>query len=1094
MYTGETVVESVQDPSLFSTIVVTGLPMGEDNHFVTITRSDVLNTGYGINTMTTSDVVKYGQSVEYPMALLRQNVPVKLLRVTPDDATYAVAAILVQWRVDDDRKKFEVRFKIATETQISSAISDLSAYKNTNRLHNALVKYLKNSDIPTGWDGQDVLMTIISAGRGSAYNRMRFFINQTEQQRKQSQVRYNFGTIDTLNNLTVENFTASLVNDENVNNTYNSIYNNSGAVVDTVNLAVSKRMSGSSVLVPTVNESAVKTVYAAYKAYFEQNRTSGYSGYANYGKAYDEIYNTLSVANFDIFYGMFTYKDSTFELPFYQVDMTKEDVPRLEESHRVDTDVNEFTSHGGTVTANVITSGVDTAIPAILYDKVIAPTIADTFNDNNSPAPGDVYITGKNTENPSLAVITGVNMKNGAVESLAFNRLWQIDSSTKEFNKSITSKGIKSVITTTGNIWFSIQESGEDFTPFLKRINDAAGAAAKFTADDIIVVTGIYKGNSSSYTQFHIYKVNTVDTAGKITGIIPYPHNIYAAIDYSSSNLKNNVYSRIALKSCENDTDKNAAYSRVGALWIDDVSTDMIFPEEGQAKPANLGTSEDPVYPTTARILGYFDASGNPVWFNACFYADYKNASDDHKDGTPGTHGGHTTIFKAFQTLPSGIAVAINTEIVGDQYDVIVKTAFVSGTPIAIYRCNVQNAIINTYRVTYAAEYNIPANYYSEYGDAIYSENGGIPVILGSSGFFDDNISDIEFKWRYSALLVRAFRGEIDPRILSPVRIPAKFLFDGAFNTVVGMNVLPYTVPSVEDTIYASTIFTEDEKEEVLYDKSILNVIRSYEDIDVKQAMYDLMITRVYQRIPEDKRPVGPGFGLSLHLDAGITDAETAVAVNNSFKNRFDNPNASWDIGGYVSAANGVSYTYIRKIVDDCFNHFRNFTINKPFVGDYSMISKNDYVSFFPDLDATDWEMRELYYQSGGNAWIMDENGNLTRRSQRTLYREETGTSDLYQESNMRTLTQLCYLIQEEIDHYLLEYNDDGVIKTMQETVNNKFAGWVGNLVSSLDIQFRRDYNTDGGEILVCEVNVAFRGLILRVPIIVNVNRRSANY
>jgi hypothetical protein len=686
-------------------------------------------------------------------------------------------------------------------------------------------------------------------------------------------------------------------------------------------------------------------------------------------------------------------------------------------------------------------------------------------------------------------------MKNGAVESLSFNRLWQVDSTTSEIDTSVTSKGIKSVITTTGNLWFSVEESGEDSTAFLKRVNDTAGAAAKFAVGDIIIVTGIYKGNSSSYTQFHIYKVNTVDTAGKITGIIPYPHNIYSAIDYSSSNLKNNVYSRIALKSCENDTDKNAAYSRVGALWIDDVSTDMIFPEEGQAKPINLGTTEDPAYPTTARILGYFDASGNPVWFNTCFYADYKNASEDHKDGTPGSKGGHTTIFKAFQTLPSGIAVAINTEIVGDQYDVIVNTALISGTPIAIYRCNVQNAIINTYRVTYAAEYSIPANYYSEYGDAIYSENGGIPVILGSSGFFDDNISDIEFKWRYSALLVRAFRGEIDPRILSPVRIPAKFLFDGAFNTVVGMNVLPYTVPSVEDTIYASTIFTEDEKEEVLYDKSILNVIRSYEDIDVKQAMYDLMITRVYQRIPEDKRPIGPGSGLSLHLDAGITDAETAVAVNNSFRNRFDNPNASWDIGGYVSAANGVSYTYIRKIVNDCFNHFRNFTINKPFVGDYSKISNSEYVSFFPDLDATDWEMRELYYQSGGNAWIMDESGNLTRRSQRTLYREETGTSDLYQESNMRTLTQLCYLVQEEIDHYLLEYNDDGVIKTMQETVNNKFAGWVGNLVSSLDIQFRRDYNnTDGGEILICEVNVAFRGLILRVPIIVNVNRRPANY
>ena len=73
----------------------------------------------------------------------------------------------------------------------------------------------------------------------------------------------------------------------------------------------------------------------------------------------------------------------------------------------------------------------------------------------------------------------------------------------------------------------------------------------------------------------------------------------------------------------------------------------------------------------------------------------------------------------------------------------------------------------------------------------------------------------------------------------------------------------------------------------------------------------------------------------------------------------------------------------------------------------------------------------------------------------------------------------------------LLEYNDDGVIKTMQEAVNNKFAGWAGNLVQSYDINFARDYNTDGSDILICNVNVTFRGLILRVPIIVNVNRRT---
>ena len=90
----------------------------------------------------------------------------------------------------------------------------------------------------------------------------------------------------------------------------------------------------------------------------------------------------------------------------------------------------------------------------------------------------------------------------------------------------------------------------------------------------------------------------------------------------------------------------------------------------------------------------------------------------------------------------------------------------------------------------------------------------------------------------------------------------------------------------------------------------------------------------------------------------------------------------------------------------------------------------------------------------------------------------------------MRTLSQLVYLVQNEIDASLLEYDDDGVLKTLQEKINIKFSTWVGNLVQALSIRFQRDKNVDGGDILICYVDVTFRGLILRVPIIVNVQPR----
>ena len=91
----------------------------------------------------------------------------------------------------------------------------------------------------------------------------------------------------------------------------------------------------------------------------------------------------------------------------------------------------------------------------------------------------------------------------------------------------------------------------------------------------------------------------------------------------------------------------------------------------------------------------------------------------------------------------------------------------------------------------------------------------------------------------------------------------------------------------------------------------------------------------------------------------------------------------------------------------------------------------------------------------------------------------------------MRTLSQLVYLLQNKLEEKLFEYNDDSVLRTMQDEINNMFTNWAGNMVESLNIQFVRDINpNDGGEVVVCYVDVVFRGINLRIPIIVNVNRR----
>ena len=424
--TGETVIENVPDPSLYSTIVVTGLPMGKDNQIVTINSSDVLNTGYGVNTLTTSDVVKYGQSVEYPMALLQQNVPVKLLRVTPDDATYGVGVIQIQWKTNTKeiegseggvRKSLQVRFKVVTEDEFDEANIDLSEYKNIDRLNKAIVSRLSNANLNVAEDEwhKRVFLTAISAGRGSAYNRMKFYINKGEYPARATAVTYDFGTIDSLNGLTVERFVASLVNDSTSIQTMDVINSSTADRINTVNIEVSRRKDGSSVLVPTINESAVREVYNTYMEIFKFNKTSGDTEYADYGRAYDEIYNTLNINKFDIIYGMYRYKDSIFALPYYQVDMYNEDVPRLPEQQRIK------------VTAGTISSNPVYKAPSAVFDKVMASVITNIHDKTpENPAPGDVYLSGQNSTNPYFNMVTSINLKNGAVSTIPFYKVWPL--------------------------------------------------------------------------------------------------------------------------------------------------------------------------------------------------------------------------------------------------------------------------------------------------------------------------------------------------------------------------------------------------------------------------------------------------------------------------------------------------------------------------------------------------------------------------------------------------------------------------------------------------------------------------------------------
>lgn len=1037
MYTGDLPVVEAVDPSLYATMVVSAMPYGEDGEFQTITRSDVLNVAWGNGSITASDIKKYGQQITYPASLISQNAPVRMLRVTPEGSTYAFSCIVAQWYVEDKDgiKNLNIRFLVRDgKSEEISNISNIERYKNTDRLYNKLCD-IYNVTTATASDEKGFIS--YDANSFPCTNQALLVCNMSAGRGR------NYNTI--ANTISQTNQGK---NPANVLYTFTSYDTTTGAeterfsapLVDinntradktpAVNDQIGGRVKGTSLTKQYVNDACVAGVYTAWRTILAEIINSGGTVTSESEKDYiRQVYNATNVNTFDLLFGKFIATGSEdLVLPRYEIIMIDPDIPMLDEAYRIE---------GEGTTAAEASAALSEKLNGT-SDADFADTSLVGIKSGESVNIGDIYFTG-NVAN----LVTGINQYSGGITSIAINLFRKY---TDSDTPPVVSTDVTKLVAPISGIYSATSQMAAEGVPSV-----VAGKA------DIIY--GIYDPSNNNAVTLY-YKETAAATVYEYK-----PIDLYKSLVLNSNGKTNsNAYANIIGISSGDSTTTTAtstygARFKIGGTWID-----------------LTGDGDVPV-----------------VYVNGNKYVPPTDTSDPTTETADPIEVQATK--QVYSRIPSSVDVVTN--IIGSEYDVIL-----TGTNSAksIYRFMITGTQGSVFSFSKENK-TIPSDYYDQTSDGEYlyssaeylAENGGVKLNGGSTGFFDEYedgiISTEVFKWLYAKLLVSAYRGQIDVRITSPNRVNAKYLFDGGHNTLIGITILPYMTYTLSDVAQAATMYTEDEKTAIQLDPTILEDprISPSDDIDVKTAMYDLMIERVYQRIPDDKRPEGPGYGLSLHLDAGICDAQTALLMNSTFSKKFTNANASWDIGGYTQG--NITYTWTKRLVDNLFNHMTTYSVNKPYAGSYT--SFTDYQSFFPDVDTTDWEYRELLYNTGGNVWIPDQNGVITRRSQRTLNNESTGTSDLIQESNMRTLTQFCDILQRKIDNNLLEYDDDGVIKTLEDNCNVTFSPWVGNLVKDLSISFARDTNIDGGDILICKVRLVFRGLVLRVPILVNVERRS---
>jgi hypothetical protein len=363
--------------------------------------------------------------------------------------------------------------------------------------------------------------------------------------------------------------------------------------------------------------------------------------------------------------------------------------------------------------------------------------------------------------------------------------------------------------------------------------------------------------------------------------------------------------------------------------------------------------------------------------------------------------------------------------------------------------------------------------------------------------------SEPEMKLLLSKEYVKAFRGEKDRKILSPARVNLDFIFDANYNMTTSEYL---TLDTHVAPIYnGSTVLTDRDAQQLAILGSDQLII-DFSDLNVKRAMYDLNQFRTKNGMTID---LEEGAGCLLHLDCNLTglrkmvpSGELLEIINNL--EEFDGRNTSIDLGyysifdPYSGKKINVAVSYF--IAGNLLNHLIKEGINKPFVYDYATltaIQRNTRTyavtgnmikdSFRPDIDLIDWDVKERLFTSRINYYICsDEGRQVQRATQNTRQRD---ASALLEENNVRVLNTLKKGLEKATRKYFYDWNEPEVRRGYTESQMEIYRPWVGSMVHDIEIVFTANDWEQERMIMRCLVYVAFRDIIKRIVLEINIMR-----
>ena len=397
----------------------------------------------------------------------------------------------------------------------------------------------------------------------------------------------------------------------------------------------------------------------------------------------------------------------------------------------------------------------------------------------------------------------------------------------------------------------------------------------------------------------------------------------------------------------------------------------------------------------------------------------------------------------------------------------------------------------------------------NQYDGIDITASAGIDFDGGSDGSFDSitvngttrRPTSSEMKVMLASEEVKAFRGEKDRTILSPARIDLDFIFDANYNM---------TTPSMdtEDSIQAaygnSTVLTDaDYQQLAITAKS--GAVLDISDLNVKKAIYDLNEFR-----NRNGMTVNPdrGAGCSIYLDCGTVGFASGTAsseLNDTIDmfEDFTGRACSIDLGYYSIfdpyTGKRIKVTCDYYIAENLIPHIMDNGLNKPFVNGYAQMNcvqrstaltnTNAMIrdTFHPDIDLIDWDVKERLYTSRINYWITSNEGRTVERACQNTRQLEA--SALLEENNVRVLNTLKKGLERACRSYLYEWNEPEARKGYTDAQMAIYKPWIGSMVQDINIRFDADEWEQTRMIMHCYCDVAFRDIVKRIILEININR-----